>query len=140
MLVIEVIDKYTVHVIHYSSPCGPESKHLSGNNIILEEEINFDDVQIELISYRDDVCLYERAEAIQRAQSRLTEKDYSIFCNNCESFVNWSLTGEDITDQGKAAILGTVVVGAAVGAAVMGAVAYGIGSISGSKNERKKKK
>ena len=51
MLVVEVIDKYTVLVIHYSSPSGPEGKQLGDKKIVLEEIVTFDGIGIELVSY-----------------------------------------------------------------------------------------
>ena len=134
MLVIEVIDKYTVLVIHYSSPSGPEGKQLGGKNIILEEEISFEGIGIELVSYRDNVQLFKSGKAIANARSRLTEMDYSVFSNNCESFVNWALTGEDVTDVGNALATGA---GVAVGVGVLGAVAYGLWSVFDDKKREK---
>ena len=133
MLVIEVIDEYTVLVIHYSSPSGPEGKQLCDKGIVQEEMVNFEAIGIELVSYRDNVQLYESGKAIARARSRLTEKDYSFFSNNCESFVNWALTGEDVTDQGNVLATGA---GLAVGVGVVGAVAYGLWSVFGGEKKR----
>ena len=72
--------------------------------------------------------LFKSGKAIARARSRLTEKDYSFFSNNCESLVNWALTGEDVTDQGNVLATGA---GLAVGVGVLGAVAYGLWSVFG---------
>ena len=75
--------------------------------------------------------LYKSGKAIARARSRLTEKDNSVYFNNCESFVNWAPIGEDVTYQGKVEVAATgsgvgavVAVGIAVVGAVVGAVVY----------------
>ena len=44
MLVIEVIDEYTVLVIHYSSPSGPDGKQLGDKGIIQEEMVTFEGI------------------------------------------------------------------------------------------------
>ena len=144
MLVIEVIDKYTVFVIHYRSQRGPKGKQLGDKGIVLEEEIPFDGIGIELVSYRDNVQLYKSGKAIARARSRLNEKNYSVYFYNCESFVNWALTGENVTYQGKVAVAATgagavagVGAGVAVGVAVAGAVAYGLWSVFADKKREK---
>ena len=82
--------------------------------------------------YKDDVSMWDAREGIRRARSRKNETDYKLFSNNCEFFVNWALTGEDVTDQGKSAPV-KIKVGAAlgVGAAIgiIGAVAFGVGAL-----------
>ena len=113
---------------------------MGDKGIVLEEEIPFDGIGIELVSYRDNVQLYKSGKAIARARSRLNEKNYSVYFNNCESFVNWALTGENVTYQGKVAVAATGAgAGAGVGAgvAVAGAVAYGLWSVFGDKKREK---
>jgi hypothetical protein len=41
----------------------------------------------------------ERAEAVQRAISRIGERRYNIAINNCEHFANWCATGVAISHQ-----------------------------------------
>ena len=121
MLIIKVIDaeRDEINVIHYTAPTSSKSKKvlLSGNNIVMEEVLQISE-KIERVQYKDHVRVYSPQNAIQRARSRLDEQNYSMFSNNCESFVNWALTGQDATDQGKAA---AVVVAAAAG------IAFGVG-------------
>lgn len=41
----------------------------------------------------------ERAQAVQRATSRIGERSYSLSGNNCEHFANWCATGVAISHQ-----------------------------------------
>lgn len=42
---------------------------------------------------------YERQSAIERAWSRIGEKAYGFFSNNCEHFKNWVHYGKQISEQ-----------------------------------------
>ena len=102
MLVINVIDPYRkeVHVIHYSTPGSKKGvKIVEQNNMVLEEYVNITEI-IERVTYKGNVAL-PVPERISRARSRLSETKYNIFTNNCESFVNWAVTGWNVTDQGQ---------------------------------------
>ena len=123
MLVIKVIDPYRkeVQVIHYTT-----SAVEGQGNQILEEDVIITE-PIELVVYKDDIPMWDVEEGIRRARSRKGETDYKLFSNNCESFVNWALTSEDVTDQGKTAPI-KIGVGAAIG---VGAVAIGVGALMG---------
>ena len=128
MLVIKVIDPYAreVCVIHYA-------KYREGKMGILEDDIIITE-RIERAMYKDDVSIWDAREGIRRARSRKNETDYKLFSNNCESFVNWALTSEDVTDQGKSApvkigVGAALGVGAAIG--IIGAVAIGVGALIG---------
>ena len=48
-----------------------------------------------------DKYIYSKAEVVERAHSKLgTEFDgYSLFCNNCETFCRWAISGERVTNQ-----------------------------------------
>jgi hypothetical protein len=41
----------------------------------------------------------DRAQAVQRAASRIGERRYSLSGNNCEHFANWCATGVAISQQ-----------------------------------------
>ena len=88
MLVIKVIDFWKVHVIHYTS------RQILEHCVIITEPI-------ECVIYKDDVPTCDVQEGIRRARLRKYETYYQLFSNNCESFVNWALTGKDVTDQGE---------------------------------------
>ena len=133
MLVVEVIDAECgeIMVIHYTTPT--KKSLLSGNNIVMEGVVQILE-KIERVQYKDHVRVYSPRQAIRQARSRLDEQDYSVFFNNCESFVNWALTSQDITDQGTEA----AVVGAAVGVGVAAATVYGLWTLfSDSKKDKK---
>jgi hypothetical protein len=42
---------------------------------------------------------FERGQAIERAKSRIGEKAYDYFANNCEHFVTWVHTGKHTSKQ-----------------------------------------
>lgn len=139
MLVIEVVDLSCrrVRVIHYNTP-EENKKGISGiGNKVIEEEVTVEE-DIEKAVYRDDVQIHNREAAIERARSRLHETDYKLFSNNCESFVNWALTGKDITDQGIEASMKLVVAVALVvgmiGVAMITRV--GMGSVRNSRGKK----
>ena len=132
MLVIKVIDPYRnqVRVIHYASDGAVMAGKLGQDNQILEEDKIITE-PIERVIYKDDVSMWDVQEGIKRARSRLDEASYKLFSNNCESLVNWALTGEDVTDQGRTApvkigVGATMGVGAAIG---IGALAIGVGAL-----------
>jgi hypothetical protein len=73
--------------------------------------------KVEVLEYPEqrDLSLFSPDEAIERARGRLGEKEYGVFKNNCECFVNWAVTGIATSNQyesGKWSAL----FGAAVGA------------------------
>ncbi|WP_159991987.1 lecithin retinol acyltransferase family protein [Pelistega ratti] len=51
---------------------------------------------------------------VQRAKSRLGEKNYHVVFNNCEHFVNWCIEGEHKSEQVIGAIRNSVKVGMAL--------------------------
>ena len=133
MLVIKVIDPYTreIRVIHFTKSREGKMEIIEGDIIITK--------RIERAMYKDDISVWDAREGIRRARSKKNETNYKLFSNNCESFVNWALTGEDVTDQGKAAPV-KIGVGAALGIGVA-AIAVGglIAMFSDSKKNDKEK-
>ena len=123
MLVVEVIDPECgeIKVIHYTTPTSIKKALLSGNSIIMEEVEQIMG-KIERVQYKDHLRVYSPRKAIRQARSRLGEQNYSVFFNNCESFVNWALTSQDVTDQGTEAAVVTAIVGAGAAAATAYAV------------------
>ena len=47
----------------------------------------------------DKLASYSPDEIIKRAMSRLGEKKYNLYSNNCEHFVNWCRTGKNESRQ-----------------------------------------
>jgi hypothetical protein len=47
----------------------------------------------------DQPAEYDADEIVLRATSRISEKNYSLFSNNCEHFVNWCRTGQATSRQ-----------------------------------------
>lgn len=108
MLVIEVKDKKTVHVIHYTGDMQSVFSQLFGLDeqvpVIVEADVEFDlkTDRLELLTYSEEILPADKA--IAKARSRKGEKDYGLFGNNCESFVNWVLTDKAITNQADAGL------------------------------------
>ncbi len=74
------------------------------------------------VSYvRYEACL-EPAAVVSRARSRVGEKDYHLFDNNCEHFATWCKTGKHHSRQVDAA---WGAAGAAAAAAVAGVIMLG---------------
>ena len=92
-----------IDVIEYSST----AKEFSEENCSPLEK-GFDLVKVTRGSYnfrnKDVYLLFhehclDRATVIQRARSKLGEKQYSPFNNNCENFAMWCKTGKSSSDQ-----------------------------------------
>ena len=126
MLVVAVIDDVTLHVIHYTGnvasaaadsavtsfssfgnfsgredvDCEGEER---GGSVVSEDKITIQvrTEKVELLEYPEQqgLSLFPPDEAIKRARSRLGEKEYQIFKNNCECFVNWAVTGIATSNQ-----------------------------------------
>ena len=98
MLVIEVIKSNTVRVIHYAAPGAEMAGKLQNNDVLMEDKEIED--SIERVVYKGGVAFCPEI-SILRAKQRLGEKKYKLLTCNCESFVNWAITGEEVTYQGK---------------------------------------
>ena len=145
MLVIAVIDDVTLHVIHYTGEvadaaadsavtsfgsfgsfgggedvdCEGGGGTRGGSAAVKEQKVRIQvrTEKVEVLEYPEQrgLSLFPPDEAIKRARSRLGEKEYGLFKNNCECFVNWAVTGIATSNQyesGKWSAL----LGAAVGA------------------------
>lgn len=156
MLVVEVIDKTHLVVIHYTGrddtdgnsgqatvSIGASSGSSSGLSVgeVKEEIIEIDLIgeTYQKLEYKDGVALYTGKDAVNRARKRLSEAKYNVFFNNCESLINWAITGKNKTIQGEVALaeaaIGTAV-GVGVGVGVLGVIGYGIYSlIRGGEND-----
>lgn len=121
MLVIEVVSETAIRVIHYTGGVenrdkGETSGFTSatsfsvlgigrggeGTGVIAEEVINVkpEDLKcLELLQYTDDVTPFPPDKSIQRARERLNERNYGVFHNNCECFVNWAVIDKAISYQ-----------------------------------------
>lgn len=164
MLVVSVISDRKLRVVHYTAQEGRDSLDglpLSCKNVSLagaasltaavsspftlaeikEEDYPIDLAvdNIEILTYSYGVAKYTGTNAVERARSKVGETKYNIFFNNCETFVNWTITDENLSNQGVAAIIGA---GAAVAVSigVIGAAVYGLGTMLGFFGGTNKKK
>ena len=92
-------------VIHYNG--SPGNIH----NAIVEETTleNFKKVKVlnndfdcEIYIKSEKDSKFKSKEIVQRANSRLGERNYNLFFNNCESFCNWCINGASESNQVKA--------------------------------------
>ena len=170
MLVIEVVSETDIRVIHYTG--GVENHEEGGalgftsatsfsvlgvgrggegTGVVAEEVIKVEPEDLkclELLQYTDDVIPFPPDKSIERARGRLNERNYGVFHNNCECFVNWAVIDKAISYQ---VVDGTVasVMGAVKGAketygntggSMMGAIAGGFrGLFQGYQQHREKR-
>ena len=74
---------------------------------------------IDVIEHTDRV--YSRAQCVERAKSRLGEKNYNLLSSNCEDFANWCVCGKSDSNQVRmaaAAAAGVIAVASAAGIAL----------------------
>ncbi len=84
-------------VIHYAGDFGQEKPHQ-----VIQEY--YDDFAkgglIQKVEYQsEDRFLFSGQIVVKRAESRLGEKQYHLFKNNCEHFATWCKTGQSICRQ-----------------------------------------
>lgn len=139
MLVVEVIDENFVKVIHYTGgeALDPTAQASVGAAAIssggicsiaeVREEIVKIDVnkdKLEELGYSAGVAIHSGWRAIVRGREKVGEQSYNLFYNNCESFVNWCITDQNITNQGEVAVTtagilaGVTAMAAGIGAGV----------------------
>lgn len=110
MIVVKVVNPHKLIVIHYNTEGGSRSEifkailaAISNTHYesaeIMEGEFECEGKIIELLQYLPGVALHTGEAAVDRARSRLRERRYSIFRNNCEYFVNWTITEISESDQ-----------------------------------------
>ena len=138
MLVMEVISDDSIRVVHYSGHSEADMEVIarffssfsgrgSADTIarIQQEVVSFSADELSTLDHLTYPASFTVSEdPVQRALSREHEADYGVFTNNCESFVNWSHIGHNVTPQGaraQHAIAGTAAgsfAGGALGAAI----------------------
>ena len=139
MLVVKVIDEYHIRVIHYIdvieepdgtliSGSGPTLREMgaavSGSTMkllaIIKEKRKLDvkQMKIELLEYLPGVAVYSRRKAIARAESRLHEREYNLYTNNCECLINWAYT--DKSESGQVEKAKNIAIGVGLGALAIG--------------------
>ena len=139
MMVVEVINTKRIQVIHYTGAAGKGeaaavlvaavSSTSHDQSVIIEEKIDIDvgNATLELLRYAPGVAKHTGTKAIDRARSRLGEREYNVATNNCECFINWAITEKSESGQVDTVVKVAAGVGLAVGvAAVGGAILYGL--------------
>ena len=110
LLVVKAISDEEVHVIHYAD--GDEGPRFRFEwpptrpdmGLITEEVCRINPAKVTVLTFKDlPETLYPPEEAFERARTRLGEKRWELFTNNCEHLVNWALTGVACNSQQDAA-------------------------------------
>lgn len=105
ILVVERRDKLYFHyavyvgngrVIHYASDTGDWGEHVYIHEAPLKE-FTHDVPVVKICTFPEESTLpgyhlYSAEETVERARSRLGEKKYDLFFNNCEHFAVWCKT------------------------------------------------
>lgn len=73
-------------------------------------------IEIKTFSFGQEIMIrhypnriFNKEEAVKRAKSRLGENNYSIWGNNCEHFVEWSINGLHESRQVYSALRGILI-------------------------------
>jgi len=95
-----MVDHFAIYLGEDSSGHKFVANFTKGVQILEDEEINqqiqkYIPENIDRFKGND----FERQSAIERAWSRIGEKAYGFFSNNCEHFKNWVHYGEQISKQ-----------------------------------------
>ena len=85
------------NVVHFAPLEGQEISMENGiiHETTLEKFLNGRALQID----KNIEKKYPEDEIIKRARSRLNQKGYNLFTNNCEHFARWCVTGENVSYQ-----------------------------------------
>jgi len=120
---IGMLDHYAIYLGNNTQSGKPEfvANFTKGVQIMPEKDIleQLQTYEPERID-RFQGTTFQRRSAIERAWSRIGEKAYHFFGNNCEHFKNWVQYGEAISEQVNTAGNISSVVG--VGATISGLV------------------
>lgn len=98
LLVVKVLSDTQVLVLNYTGPeiswKWPPTLPVVGEVIEEVREIDNPKFPVSVLAFRDPPeTLYTAEEAFERARTRLGERRWELFTNNCEHLVNWTLTG-----------------------------------------------
>lgn len=78
-------------VMHYADAKDMSVSDIRIHSVTFEEFADGQDVYY--LDRKESPLIYTPEEAVQRAKSRVVERDYNLFGNNCEQFVRWCRCG-----------------------------------------------
>lgn len=106
-IVTDVTDN-KLTILHYAPKRISNIILLKGVAEIIQETVAVEDDE-ETLDFESGVFLVtadnyprtpsQKCEAVTRAKRRLGERQYSVFHNNCDSFVSWTLSGNSYSHQ-----------------------------------------
>ncbi|WP_295359651.1 lecithin retinol acyltransferase family protein [uncultured Succiniclasticum sp.] len=70
-----------------------EGKVIEYNEFIVQESLLEDFSNGDKIIFVDEYSPYEKEKIVQRARSRLGERNYNLVWNNCDNFATWCRCG-----------------------------------------------
>jgi len=94
-------------VIHFSTEESSCDNVFSKSRVIATSLREFEGTgsfEVRDFSASERKQLYSPKEIVSRARSKLGEKNYSLFSNNCEHFANWCVMGVHKSQQVKTAL------------------------------------
>lgn len=94
-------------VIHFTDGTKKEIsiKNAEVSSTSLEKFLFDGKIQVEKYSNSEKNEIFSPEEIIERAKSRLGEKDYNLVFKNCEHFANWSVSGKNKSSQVRKAVV-----------------------------------
>jgi hypothetical protein len=106
-LVTDATD-HKLTIIHYAPKRISNIILLKGVAEIIQETVDVENDE-ETLDFESGVFLVtadnypqtptQKDEAVRRGKRRLGERQYSVFHNNCDSFVSWTLSGNSYSHQ-----------------------------------------
>ena len=105
-------------VIHFSSQNGDFGNDACVRETSLKQFTRGGECRVVIFDgSRNNALQFSREETISRARSRMGEKGYNLFFNNCEHFALWCKTGINKSVQVEKALCTVALLGAAAVAA-----------------------
>lgn len=89
-------------VIHYSgSPNNLKNAIVEQTTIedFAKMEIAGKSFTFDLVIKDESYKKFSREEVVKRAKKRIGEKEYNLVTNNCETFCNWCISGQNVSNQ-----------------------------------------
>lgn len=89
-------------VIHYSgSPSNLKNAIIEETSLdkFIEVTIAGETFPCKTLIKEEKYGKFSRKEVVKRAKSRIGERQYNLITNNCETFCNWCITGQNKSNQ-----------------------------------------
>eukprot|EP00929_Paragymnodinium_shiwhaense_P080378 TRINITY_DN41914_c0_g1_i1.p1 TRINITY_DN41914_c0_g1~~TRINITY_DN41914_c0_g1_i1.p1 ORF type:complete len:611 (-),score=107.60 TRINITY_DN41914_c0_g1_i1:45-1877(-) len=136
-----ILDLESNEVVHYTAPPSAEKRQAGAQNSTTTPSPTapteaFEDFVVRIEPVEDFMLSFptwrvvelprssdHAREVIQRARSKVGERNYNLLSNNCEHFATWCFTGQEASNQVR-----SMMTQGTVGAAATSGVSYGMAS------------